>query len=375
MFFRFACLGLACAFLSMPVLAADGVRLSAEQRKAAGVRTAQVAADQGSGAPASQRLQGYAVLPPQAMETVSAPVSGFVQSILVAPTDRLRAGQAVAQLHSSEWMQWQREYIQLETQARQTHDRLQRSERLLADGIVAESRVREDRYANDQAQIAVRERRQSLQLAGLNEARLRALTDAPAVQAQLNVSAAREGTVVEVMASAGQRVEAGAPLIKIARNGLLGLELLATPAQSQQLQTGAAVQVAGCPQPGRVRGLSPLMRGGNQSVTVHVDMPPGNGCLRANQAVEANVSVAASARQTVSVPVGAVFQHGGQDHVFVQDGEMFRAVAVQVQSRGTEHAQLAATLKVGSAIAVQGISTLKAAWLGMGEDSSIAGKP
>ena len=377
MLFRSVGAGLVCAaFASLTVtaFAAGDVRLTAEQRKAAGIQVERVAGH-GGALPLTQLLQGFAVLPPQAIETVSAPVSGFVQSVLVAPTDRLRAGQVVAQMHSGELMQWQREYIQLESQAQQAQDRLQRSERLLADGIVAESRVRDDRYANNQAQIAVRERRQSLQLAGMDEARLRALSDKPAVQAQLGVRSAREGTVIEVMASAGQRVDAGAPLLKIARSGLLGLELQATPTQSQALQAGATVKVAGCPQPGRVRGIAPLMRGGNQAVTVHVDMPSGSSCLRANQAVEAEIALPPTAHAGPSVPVSALFQHGGRDHVFVLEGEVFRAVAVQVQSRGAQNAQLVADLKAGSTIAIQGITTLKAAWLGMGEDSRDPGNP
>jgi biotin carboxyl carrier protein len=246
----------------------------------------------------SVRLQGMAVLPPQAMATVSAPVAGFVQTVLVSPTDRLRAGQAVASLHSSQLMEWQRDYIQLDVQARQAQDRLQRSERLAAEGIVAESRVREDRYAHTQAQIAAQERRQALHLAGMGEAQLKALVDKPSVQANLSVSTPRAGTVLEVLARPGQRVDAGSPLITLARSGWLVLELQATVAQSQHIRAGAVVTVVGCTevgQEGRVKGIAALMQGGNQAVMVHVSLPPSiSTCLRANQAVEADVAATAT---------------------------------------------------------------------------------
>ena len=378
MYFRLLGVSAACAALGLPAFAADLIHLSTAQRQASAIRVERVAAGSDSIASAMVSLQGYAVLPPHAVETVSAPLSGFVQSVRVAATDRLRAGQAVATLYSTELLQGQREFIQLESQAQQAQDRLQRSERLLAEGIVAEARVREDRYANTQAQIALTERRQALQLAGMTEARLRALSDkttAQPLQPQLSVSTPRDGTVLEVMATAGQRVEAGAPLLTLARGGLLALELQATPSQSQHIQPGATVTVPGCPLPGRVRGLASLMRGGNQAVAVHVDMPVGSTCLRANQAISAEVATTSgSAGTALTIAASALFQHGGIDYVFVQEGEGFRATPVQVRSRSGERAQLAGGIKTGEAIATRGIATLKAAWLGMGEDSS-AGKP
>jgi cobalt-zinc-cadmium efflux system membrane fusion protein len=171
-------------------------------------------------------------------------------------------------------------------------------------------------------------------------------------------------------------------LVKLARSGMLALELQATPAQSLSIATGATVSVSGCAKPGRVRGLGTLVRGGNQAVTVHVDMPAtpvGSACLRPNQAVTAEVTAGASDGNThasnvgVSVPTRALFQHGGADHVFVQEGDAFRAAPVQVLSRQGEHAQLSSGVNSGASVVTQGISTLKAAWLGMGEDT--AGKP
>ncbi len=266
-----------------------------------GATIATISPRTGSTATSAVRLQGVVVLPPQAIETVSAPVSGFVQAVQVSPTDVLGIGQTVATLHSAQLMEWQRDYIQLNVQAQQTQDRLQRSERLAAEGIVAQSRVRDERYANTQAQIAAQERQQALLLAGMREAQLKALLDKPSIHANLSVSTPRTGTVLEVLARPGQRVEAGAPLITLTRSGWLALELQATAAQSQQIKAGAVVTVMGCAALGQtsrgqayVKGISALMRGGNQAVTVHVSLPSSaSTCLRANQAVEADVFVSA----------------------------------------------------------------------------------
>lgn len=356
--------------LSASTRAEDLVRLNPAQRKAAGIQVSPVSSV--GAAPQTLRLQGFAVLPPQAMETVSAPVSGFVQSVSVAATDVLRAGQPVAQMTSAEWMQWQREYVQLDLQTRQAQDRLARSERLEAEGIVAAARVREDRYAYQQASVAAQERRRTLQSAGLGEIQLKRLGEQPQVQSQLSVHTQRAGTVVEVLVSSGQRVEAGSPLIKLARSGMLALELQATAVQSLQLVPGAMVKVAPCVSNGRLRGLGSLMRGGNQAVTVHVDLPNGMTCLRPNQAVEAEINLgrsAANSPQNLSVPTSALLQHGNHDQVFVQEGEGFRITPVQVKTRGPDWADLVSGVKPGDLVVSQGVAALKATWLGMGETS------
>lgn len=316
------------------------------------------------------RLNGLVVLPPQAQEVVSVPFAGFIQTVLVSPTDVLRAGQLVAQVYSTQMMETQRDYIQADIHERQSLDRLQRSERLFKEGIVAESRVREDRYVHAQAKVVAQERRQTLNLQGISEAKLQRLSTQTELQAQVGVSTAKAGTVIEVLVSPGQRVEAGAPLLKLARQGMLALELQATPAQSQQIKTGAKVTVAGCQQPGQVKGLSSMVRGGNQAVTVHVDMV-GN-CLRPNQAVEAELQSSSVYQAAFSVPIAAVFQHGGKDLVFVKVSQGFVATPVQVLSREGDKVLLAKGLVAGSEVLTQGMAMIKGLWLGMGEQSPAA---
>lgn len=363
--FLYGCLSL------QPVWAGDAVSISTSQWKAAGLKVASVApAQAGLGSKIGLKLNGMVVLPPQAQEIVSAPVAGFVQSVLVGPTDVLRAGQVVAQMYSTQLMETQKEFIQADVQERLALDRLQRSERLFSEGIVAESRVREDRYTHVQAKAALQERRQTLQLQGISENKLKQLKTQPDLQTQAGIHTARAGTVMEVMVSPGQRLEAGAPILRLARQGVLALELQATPAQSQSIKPGDKVILAECQQAGKVRGLGSVVRGGNQAVTVHVDLP-GN-CLRPNQAVEAELQTQAVNQAAISVPIDAVFQHNSKDYVFVKTAQGFIAKPVQVVSREGRHALLTKDLPNDAEVLVQGIAMVKGVWLGMGEQSQDA---
>lgn len=348
------------------VSAADVVRISKAQQSVSGLKVSTVTPLQlSNGAKAVLKLNGLVVLPPQAQEVVSSPVAGFVQSVWVGPTDVLRAGQRVAQVYSTQVMETQKEFIQADVQERQALDRLQRSERLFSEGIIAESRVREDRYTYTQAKAASQERRQTLQLQGISESRLKQLGSQPALQTQVDISTAKAGTVMEVLVSPGQRVEAGAPILKLARQGVLALELQATSTQGQQIKAGDLVTLADCQQKGKVRGLGTMVRGGNQAVTVHVDIP-GN-CLRPNQMVEAELQTQAAVQAAMSVPLEAIFQHNSKDYVFVKAEQGFVVTPVKVLSREGSSALLAKGLAPDAEVLIQGIAMVKGVWLGMGE--------
>ena len=108
-------------------------------------------------------LQGQVELPPQATELLSSPLAGVVQQVLVAPGQRVRAGEVVARLTSPELLVWQRELLQAQSQARLAASRLARDEQLYAEGTIPGLRLQDSRAASEQAQLALQERRQALQ--------------------------------------------------------------------------------------------------------------------------------------------------------------------------------------------------------------------
>jgi biotin carboxyl carrier protein len=346
--------------------------LSPAQQRQAGVSTARPAPAAASGPAAVLQLQGSVVAPPQAVELVSAPMGGVVQAVLVNNADSLRAGQPVARLHSPTLMATQREYLQLQLQADQADARLQRDERLAADGIIATARVQETRNTAQQARLGALERRQALRLAGLSDSQIRQLVATASVQPALGVSTSAAGRVAEVLVQPGQQVEAGAPLLRVARPVPLGLALQATAAQAAQLRPGAAVRLLDCDLTGTVRGLVPAMQGSNQAVIVQVALARVSDCVQPNQAVGASVALPAAGSGVHLVPAAALWQLAGQDQVFVQAGGGFRPQAVQVLARSGPQASVRG-LAADAQVVVAGVAALKGAWVGLGETVPGAG--
>lgn len=338
----------------------QAIAWTAAQIQAAGVTT-QAVGISSAGAAAGLVLQGTVELPPQATELLSTPVAGVVQQVLVGTGQKVKAGEPVARLLSPELVVLQRELLQAQAQARLAATRLERDEKLHAEGIIAGLRLQDTRTQNELAQLTLRERRQALQMAG-------ASTTSNTLQPGLTLRASAAGTVLEVTATPGQRLDAGMPVAKVARSGQWAIALQATPVQAQSLHIGDLLAVQGCKTPARLVAIVPQVSAGNQAVQLRADFTSAEDCLRVNQFVQATVAgrTDTKAAGSLSVPAQAVVRHGGQAYVFVQTPQGFVPTAVVLGTEGADQTLLRSGVKAGDVIAVQGLAALKGAWQGMG---------
>ncbi|MEY5098108.1 MAG: hypothetical protein RJA36_827 [Pseudomonadota bacterium] len=336
---------------------------SEAQAKAAGVVTRVVQAEAGSPAQ-GLALQGTVQWPAQAIELISTPVAGVVQKVAVGVGQRLRPGQEAATLFSPELLGWQRELLQAESQAGLAARRLERDEKLHAEGLIAGMRLDESRAHNESAQLAVRERRLALKMAGATAT----------LQPALTLRSAAAGTVLEVLATPGQRLDAGMPVARIARHGRLAIALQATPEQARQLREGDALAVAGCRTPARLAAIVPQLLAGNQSVQLVAEFAGTEDCLRANQFVTATLRArpaaqgpaAAPGPQGVALPSEALLYHEGKPFVFLRTPRGFVPTPVELAPRAGAGATAVGGIRPGDAVVVHGIAALKGAWQGLG---------
>lgn len=317
-------------------------------------------------------LQGTVMLPAQQSEVVSMPVAGVVQAVLVAPLQTVRAGQPVVRIMSPQLVEWQREWLLAEAQARLAQSKSQRDEQMFTDGIVSEHRRNESRAQYEMASLAARERRQALRLAGLSEAALAQASSTSGLSPYLTLVAPVGGMVLEISVTPGQRLEAGSPVAMVGRSGRLTIELQASAQQARQLRVGDALAVEGCKVLARVSAISSQVNAQTQSVQLRAELTGREDCLRINQFVQARWQGAAGRpgdAATFSVPSAAVVQHGGQTYVFVRQPQGFRAVAVKTGMGGDRETPILSGLKAGDEVAVKGVVAIKGAWLGLGPEA------
>ncbi|MFA4968975.1 MAG: efflux RND transporter periplasmic adaptor subunit [Sulfuritalea sp.] len=346
---------------SAPALAADEpVRLTPEQATRSGIVSAALA-DMKAGA--GIRLPAQVVVPPAQIEVIAAPLPAMVAALGAAYGETVKKGQWLVRLQGAQVLELQRDFANAQAQANLAGESLRRDESLYADGIIAQGRLSATRAVAQQAALLLAERRQALRLAGAAEPG----TGSAALSGKTEVRAPFDGVVLEASVQPGSRVDSMTPLFKLGRLAPLWLEIQAAPAQAGGIRRGDAVSIPGCTQAGRVVLVAPQLQAASQSLLIRAELPKPDGCIRPFQYVQAEI---ASARQladkTWRVPSSALVRHQGEVWVFLEAPGGFRPVAVKVLDETPDTTLVAADLAAESRLAVKGVSTLKAKWLGLG---------
>lgn len=345
------------------------VKLSAKQIVSLGINTSPViaAADTGRAV-----LQGKVAYPTSLLRVISAPVAALVEQVLVGKGDDVKSGQALVSLNAPQIVEWQREYQQATLQLKLAQQTADRDQALLAEGLIPAARAQTSASQLQLTQGTVRERAQLLQTAGVKPS--------SQLSGRTMLNAPGRGTVVDLLVQPGQRVDAGAPVLKFARAGALAIELQAPPDVARKLSKGDMVRIQGCELPAKLVSINTELDPGSQAVSARALWTQANDCALPQQRVQAEVIFSSPTRSgtpaSLLVPSGSVLRHDGQDIVFIQRGNHFHAVVVNVISQQAAQGQQAAqtqispavtaSIKSGDQVVTQGTVALKGAMQGLG---------
>jgi multidrug efflux pump subunit AcrA (membrane-fusion protein) len=318
------------------------------------------------------RLSGTVMVPNAGLNTATAPLAGVLQKLRVDPLEVVRAGQPLAEIYSADYLTLQQGYLEAKSAAQLADTRATRDEMLFRDGIIAASRLEESKVKKLQADALYEEHRQSLKIAGLSDATLARLRTAEDLSAVLVVSARMSGSVLEQLATPGQRLESGTPIFRIADTAKLWIELHAAASESALIRPGDIVTAAGCDRPGRIVSASQQLSSATQSVTLRAEFDTPGTCLKPNQYVEVTVAAGKITEKAIGIPASSIVRSGGKDFVFAREANGFRPTQIEIIARGGDLVWARSVLRPDVEIANRGVATLRGAWTGLGPDSLAA---
>ncbi|WP_144404410.1 efflux RND transporter periplasmic adaptor subunit [Belnapia sp. F-4-1] len=360
---------LACAFSSLLLLAPlpvhgaepapNEVQIPIDERqyRAAGIEVVRVEAEGGT---TQTMLPGTVSVPPQQLRVVAAPAAGLVEAVLVAPNEPVKEGQPIARLRSTDLLEAQRTYLQALSAEKLAAEKLRRDEQMHRERIIAERRLLTTRADHDYARTTLQEREQMLALLGMAEADIRAVRDQRRMVPALTVSAPADGVVLEVRATAGERIAPAAPLFSIAQLDPLWITLQMPLSQANAITPGTRVGVPGTPAQGEVIRLGRAVDSATQSLAAVVEVSDGAEALRPGQVVTASVALRPNGTPQWRLPSGAVVRHAGQSWVFVRSAHGFRARPVVVIAETASTVSIRASLTTEDQVATRGILSLLA---------------
>jgi len=177
-----------------------------------------------------------------------------------------------------------------------------------------------------------------------------------------NLVADADGVVTAINAEVGQVVQAGAPVVRVARTDEKEVVIGVPEDQVDKLRKVGEVRVRLWADPdrsieGRIREVSPVADPATRTYTVKVAIPPRDDARLGMTAV---VQLAhAGAAPAIRAPLAALYQDKGRTSVWVIENGAVRAVPVQVGGVAGNDVLLAGGVKPGQTVVTAGVNLLK----------------
>lgn len=330
--------------------AAEGVPIDPAMQQRLGVRLARVAPRRLA---REARTYGTVVVDEASVHAVSPKIEGWISRLRVkAVGERVAAGQLLYEIYSPELVQRQREYIEL----------LQRRDQVLENL---------PDQPGQNAQVAASLARERLRMrdkfayADVGAGTLAEIERTHRTVDRVPVFAQRSGYVTQIGAREGAYVTPMTPLLSLADNATVWIDIALYPDQLESVRAGDAVTVrfprsGHPPLTGRLGFVSPVLDPVTRTARARLEVRNPDGRLRPGQFAE--VVVAAQPRTVLAVPRSSVIRTGDGDRVMLaRDGGHFMPVPVDTGVESGGYVEIVDGLQEGAQVAVSGQFLLDAA--------------
>lgn len=334
--------------------------VASAQVQALGIQTAPLQSQQAESVRITYPAQ--VMIPPNAEQVVSSPVTGLVLQLLVQQNQMVRAGAPLARIASPELGQQQLQLLQASARATLAKQTAQREQSLFGEGLIAQRRVQEAQAALQEATATLTQAKTALRLSGMPMATIDKVAASGNPQDSLVLTATQAGVVTEIKAKPGQRVDSATPLLHLAQTGTLWLEIQVPVAESASWAPGTKLKVQGREMTALMLSSSAMVASGSQTVAMHAVIQGKAGQVRPGELLTVEMPVAA-ATGAWDLPLSAVAHEGNQAYVFVRTAEGFEARPVKVSASAGQRIRVQGPVKAGEQVAVSGVVALKGAWL------------
>ncbi len=297
---------------------------------------------------------------------VNALVGGIVRRVDVELGTTVRLGQSLAVVFSTELAEAQMKYLSMRAMFGADHQKLERTQSLLALGAVSRQELEEVSAVHEARATEVAAYRQRLLLLGLSADQIARLTEASHVVSEVVVSAPASGAIVTRTINPGQVVGAGHDLFVVTDLSTVWVigDLYEKDFGTVMVGIPATVSVPALPGReirGRVTYIDPRVDPATRTAKVRVEVPNRGNALRLGMYVQVGFE-AASGPARATIPRAAVQSVGPHSVVYVAMGDegRFAERRVRLGTVTGDAVEVLEGLEAGERVVTQGSFFLRA---------------
>ncbi len=255
---------------------------------------------------------------------ISSPVTGRVIELEVVEGQRVRRGDLIAVIRSTELANAQSTYLKADSQRLLAQRAVDRAKRLLDAGVIGEAELqrREGEFIQVAAEFSAS--RDELRVLGMTDEAVERLQESRVVNAVSQVVASIDGTVMDRPVTLGQVVQAAESICILADLSQVWLVADVPEQTAGTLSVGKAVEAEIAALPGEIiRGqltfVSAIVNPETRTVRARMDLPNPSG--RYKPAMLANLTLQDLPETQQVIPATAVVRESNEEYLFVQIAE------------------------------------------------------
>lgn len=341
----------------------DLITIDNQERQNLGIQTAMVKA---SSSVKSLALPALVVVPNDQLHIISSKQSGLVKQLFVVEGDPVTVGQELVTIQSSDFLELQRDYLQLYSRYSLSKISLDRARQAFREGIISEGKKLATETEYDELSAARDEKREALKLSGLSQEDINNLEKSKSLVSNFTVRSPIDGVVLNQYVSAGERIDAAMAIYKVGKLDPLWIEIHVPLTAIKNTKTGNAVYLPEHGIKGTIITIGKQVHDADQGILVRAVVNEGAGYLRPGQFVQAQIETDSNEMPYVEVNSNALVYSENRAYVFVEKPGGFLPVEVSVVSVSGPYSIVSGDLPAGASVAVSGTSALKAIMIGIG---------
>lgn len=252
---------------------------------------------------------------------IGSPVSGRITKLTVLEGQKVRAGQVLATVHSTELSDAQFNFIKAYSQSQLSQKSAERARQLVNANVIGSAELQRREAEVLQASAEVAAIRQQLRAFGMSDAAIHNLEQTRKINSDYSIVSSISGTVLERKITIGQIVQPAEEAFLVADLSSVWLMADVPEQNASSLAIGKEVHAeipaySEAKIEGKLSFVSATVNPETRTVGVRINLPNPDG--RYKPAMLANMKVSDSPQKKLTVPATAVVREQNQEYLFFE---------------------------------------------------------